>query len=58
MAEDDGIEKDGELPDEDDDNAHQDSDEALPADAKEVVAQSRIAASTSSTRPQIFATAS
>jgi hypothetical protein len=35
VAEDDGIEKDGELPDEDDDNAYQDSDEALPDDAEE-----------------------
>lgn len=34
-AEEDGIEKDRELPDEDDDNAYQDSDDALPDDAEE-----------------------
>lgn len=30
-----GLEKDGELPDENDDNAYQDSDDALPDDAEE-----------------------
>ncbi|AZV20969.1 MULTISPECIES: hypothetical protein [Mesorhizobium] len=30
-----GIEKDGDLPDEDDDNAYQDSDDALPDDEEE-----------------------
>jgi hypothetical protein len=30
-----GIEKEGELPEEDDDNAYQDSDDALPDDAEE-----------------------
>lgn len=30
-----GTEKDGELPDEDDDNANQDSDDALPDDEEE-----------------------
>lgn len=34
-AEEDGIEKGRELPDEDDDNAYQDSDDALPDDAEE-----------------------
>ncbi|MER8385451.1 hypothetical protein NKG60_00045 [Mesorhizobium sp. M1428] len=31
------VEKDGELPEEDDDNAYQESDEALPDDADERV---------------------
>lgn len=35
IAEEDGIEKDRELPDEDDDDAYQDSDDALPDDAEE-----------------------
>jgi len=35
VAEEGGLEKDGELPDEDDDNAYQDSDDALPDDAEE-----------------------
>jgi len=30
-----GVEKEGELPEEDDDNAYQDSDDALPDDAEE-----------------------
>ena len=34
-AEEGGIEKDRELPDEDDDDAYQDSDDALPDDAEE-----------------------
>ena len=34
-AEEDGIEKGRELPDEDDDNAYHDSDDALPDDAEE-----------------------
>ena len=34
-AEEDGIEKGRELPDEDDDNAYQDSDDALPDDSEE-----------------------